>query len=87
MARLNALVDAGVQTHVRGNSVWIGNPGIKIRDANGVLTPAGERYEQLMEAANQRAETRVFHHAAQPVGPSSPAASSASGTAPAARGS
>jgi len=35
MARLNALVDAGVQTHVRGNSVWIGNPGIKIRDANG----------------------------------------------------
>ena len=66
MARLRALMEAGVQTLVRGNSVWVGYPGIKIRAGNGEMTVAGMEYENMMSHAGLRAETRVFHHASVP---------------------
>ena len=66
IARLTAMVDAGLQTHIRGQTVWIGYPGIKIRAGNGELTPAGMHYEHLMTLAGRHAQTRLFHSDADP---------------------
>ena len=65
-ARLRAFVDAGLQTHVRGQTVWIGYPGIKIRAGNHELTPAGMEYEHLVALAGGHAKTRLFHSASVP---------------------
>ena len=66
MARLRGFVETGVQTHVRGQTVWIGHPGIKVRAGNGELTAAGMEYENLVTRAGGRADTRLFHHATVP---------------------
>ena len=67
MARLRGYHEAGVPTHVRGQTVWIGHPGIKIRSGNGELTPAGAVYEDMVYRAGGRPETRLFHSGANPV--------------------
>ena len=41
LARLRNLIDHGVQTHLRGDSVYIGHPGIYLRAMGGVLTRRG----------------------------------------------
>ena len=65
-ARLRAFVDAGLQTHVRGQTVWIGYPAIKIRSGNHELTPAGMEHEHLMTLAGRHAETRLFRSTSVP---------------------
>ena len=68
LARLRNFIENGVRTHIRGDSVYIGHPGIYIRAMNGVLTPAGEAYENMVrETEGAIPESRIFHHNAQPV--------------------
>ena len=70
MARLRAAVDARMATHVRGDTVWVGYPGIKVRDGQGNLTPAGQTYEELLAArgnVQHDENTRNYHPGAVPV--------------------
>ena len=47
------------EPRLRGLSVWIGHAGVKLRDADGRITPAGELYERLVE---ERGERRRYEH-------------------------
>ena len=53
-----------VQTHAkpygRGASIYIGRPGVKLRNASGQITEAGRRYEAMVA---ERGDRRRYEHA------------------------
>ena len=67
MARLRSFIDRGIGTHQRGQSMYIGHPGIFIRAMDGMLTPAGQAYDRMVRETGAIPETRIFHHNAVPV--------------------
>ena len=59
--RLQQAVDTHAQPEVRGNSLWIGRPGVKLRAADGTITEAGRRYETMVR--DRGGEPRPYEHA------------------------
>jgi hypothetical protein len=52
-----------VQTHAepvqKGGSIWVGRPGVKLRAADGKLTTAGKKYEEMVA---ERGQPRRYEH-------------------------
>ena len=58
--RLLAAVQSHAQPSLRGGSLWVGHPGVKLRAADGTITEAGRRYEAMVQ---ERGDARHYEHA------------------------